>query len=647
MLQTEIVSAGYRRSDNENSESACKTLKPNTPMLKLRKTASSMVFIRKLMKRIPSFTCRKPEDFESNLNLNDPLDLEKMKQILLKKKEARNPQEIRIIAKSFESIDLFKEIKIGVEPLLYQRLFKELIYEEFPVNHFIFRAKDPPDKLYIVLSGEVCILAVKEAKIQNSFEKLNPKLNSIEDTTFMGYKILNIMKKFQSFGEIALKNNANRTASAACKTNCELVSIDYKIFRIVLKSFFESQSSERLEHLRMVPMFKSIPTHYLEGIILHMKEMKFKKGNTIYKEGEILEYVYLIKEGEIQASKTIDLKLLRNKISEEKCYSQEKLFEFLSQNDLETFKNLNSALARKLFLLNKKSHVLFTMTKGECFGEKAMLLENRRDDFSMVCKSSESIIYMLPFHKIFENFSHLNEVFSLQFMNTHAKIKKQKHFLANVMQTESLILQTFETKEKKESESKETQAILKELIKSDLSVRNLRPENQAYELKNKAKYHYTTRYLPSNLLLKRDLNEEKTEESDFQEFTLEKNLIKMFNPQSVNLRKLNSESHEFIKENKDLSVRLLRPFSEIVKNLENATKKNMPNIILYKSLKVKDKTAEKVYKYCSDTLKVGNKSVRKIKKEKSRFIKNVEASSKKKEFEKNMVYNFCNIDKFI
>ncbi len=160
MLKSEINSASFRKN-NENSDYYCNTPLLFTPKLNLHKTTSSMLIAQKLTNRNSSMAHKKTDSIEINLSLNDPLDLEKMKQIFHKKKEARQPQEIKILAKSFEVIDLFKEIKVGIDPLLYQRLFKELIYEEFPANEFIFKVNDPPDKIYIILSGEVYILAAK------------------------------------------------------------------------------------------------------------------------------------------------------------------------------------------------------------------------------------------------------------------------------------------------------------------------------------------------------------------------------------------------------------------------------------------------------------------------------------------------------
>ena len=626
LLKTE--SSQYKLSENSIEHF------PSTATLKFRKTTSSIIFIDKMLKRVHSFQQR-PPPIDINLNLNNPIDLEKAKTLLKKRKETRTVQEIKMLAKAFENMDLFREIKGGVDPLLYERLFKELLYEKFASNTFIFQINDPPDKLYIVLSGEVSILIPKETNL-SSFEKFSGrKMESFENLTFPGYVIMNTMRQFQSFGEIALRNNAARTASAACTSSCELISLDYKTFRVVLRAFFDSQTSEKLESLRKIPIFKSIPNHLLQGLLMHLKEKKYNKKDVIYQEGSKLDSLYIIKEGEAQASKVIDLKNMKNSIIEDKCDSKEKMHEIWNQIDLEKFKELNSSWARKLFQQNKKHQTLFILSKGQSFGEKGLITKRNQEDFSMVCRSPEAVLYLLPYEKILENLRNLDEVYDLQLKSSLEKMKDQKAFISKVIYTEGVILQEMSRKEENiEEKIKEI-----ELDFEGACIRSCRPENQAYELKNKAKYHYTTRYLPSNLLLKRELEERK--EKGFEEFTLEKNLVKMFNPTRV-LRKTknfnnNSNPNEIIKGNKEFNS--IRTFTDIVKDLEVKTKKNMPDVILYKSLKVKDEAVQKVYKYCSKKLKNSNGSMGKIRKEKA------EEKGIGKKKGGDCLYNFCNFEK--
>ena len=632
----------YKLTDNTlNSEESSSHMSFG---LAIRKTASSLMFVEKLLRHLPS-----KQGIDQILNLNDPNDLEKVSLLLKKKKEARTVADIKLLAKSFETIDLFKEIKKGVEPILYERLFKELIYESFTANSLIFKENDPPDKLYIILSGEVYILNTKESN--NSFQNIF-KLDSssmIEESIFPGYNIMNVMKKFQSFGEIALRNNTPRTASAACKAPCELISLDLKTFRLVLKAFFISQTSEKLDYLKKIPLFKSIPSLQLHGLLINLKEKKYRKGDIIYNEGSKLDSLYIIKEGEIQASKIIDLKKLKNKISEDNCNSQDKIIEILNQKDIEKFKDLNSSWARKLIKENKKTQAFFTLTKGQCFGEKGLINKRSEDEFSMICRSLEAVLYILPFEKITENIKSLEDNdFTLQVQSSYVKYKQQKTFMSKLMRTEGLILKGFNKKEEEKLQNKE---IIKENpVKNDnkleiISIRNIRPEKKAYETKDKAKYHYTTRYLPSNLLLKKEADIDKMEKTEgFKEFTLEKNLLKMFYPKGANIKKLNSISSEYNRLNKDYSLKSIRPFTEIVKTLESQTKTSMPNIILYKSLKVKDDAAQKVYKYCSEKLKTVTESSEKIKIKLEKTVKR--KSLEKREESLDNMFNFCNFKKF-
>lgn len=654
--KSDMLSSGMRPFESEKKTNE---YLDNASALRFRKTTSSLLFVGKLLKRLPKSNTIIPNNREKemNMNLRDANDLEKAKEILKKKKENRTVAEIKALAKSFESIDLFSEIKKGIETNLYEKLFKELIFEEMPTNQFIFRINDPPDKLYIILSGEVYILAPKDNNPQNEPNNANI---SMENSAFPGYIIINTMKKFQSFGEIALKNNTKRTASAACKSACQLVSLDFKIFRLVLKAFFEGQAAERMDYLKKVPLFNKIPHHYLEGLILHLKEKVFHKGDVIFKEGSKTDCLYIVKEGEVEVSKIINLNHLKTHILQDKCNSEEKMMQFSCQKEMEKLAILNSSWARKLILRNKKHYILSTLHKGESFGEKGINNPNNIEEFTMTVKSLDAVIFVLSYQKINENLKHLDQIYGLNFKTTLIKNNKQREFLRKIVQTEGLIMKGL-SEESEIDEIQQNSSNLNQINSnkanekqqefllnySGTAFRRFRADKHAYEITSKAKYHYTTRYLPSNLLLKKNITESfEATSSEFQEFTLEKNLLKLFNPRGVNLRKMNSNNSEFIKENKDLSLKSTRPFSEIMKELESSTKKNVLNFILYKSLKVKHDSAQKVYKYCSEKIKTNNTTsnndneIRSLKKEKKSGSLIL---TEKKKSSNDECYNFCHL----
>lgn len=641
-LASEKTSSRHKNSMDDRSSSTENDDIESSPYGKasMRKTTSSLLFVGKLLRRLPTY---KPNisAFEQALNLNDPNDLEKAKVILKKRKEWRNMQEINVLARAFESIQLFHEIKKGLEPVLYFRLFKELIYEEFDIGQFIFHVNDPPDKLYIILVGEVLILTPKEGLANSTMNEKMGQKPSASDNLFAGFSVINTMEKFQSFGEIALRNNTPRTASAVCKTPCELVSLDKKTFRSVLKAFFENQAAEKLEFMRKVPLFKGIPNHHLQGLLLHLHEKRLKKGEIIFPEGTKVDTLYIIKEGEVQALKRMDLKDLKDQLLESKCDSKEKLKEVLNLREMEKFKELNSSWARKFTLQNKKTQILFCMGRGESFGESGLISNWNDSDFTMLCKSLTAVLFTISHQKILENLRMLDSLGYRNIDSTMAKIKEQKSFFSKAYLTEGLLMKNMTSREK-EDELYVIPDDDEKRMRNTPTIRNMKPENQAYELRNKAKYHYTTRYLPSNLLLTREIRED--EDSEFEEFTLEKNLLKMFNPQWFNMRKVNSLSNDFIRGNKDFSQKSIRPFTEMVKGLENLTKKNMPDIILYKSLKVKDNKAQKIYQYCSEVLKSNKNNNRK----KQRILREEEKTAKKEKtsVKNENVYNFCNVEKF-
>lgn len=86
----------------------------------------------------------------------------------------------------------------------------------FPIDKVLFNEGDPGDFLYIILTGSVKIYAEKDSK----------------------EKIFSILKKGDSFGELALIDGQQRSASAKTLENSILLSISKQAFMDLLKNNF-------------------------------------------------------------------------------------------------------------------------------------------------------------------------------------------------------------------------------------------------------------------------------------------------------------------------------------------------------------------------------------------------------------------------
>ena len=95
-------------------------------------------------------------------------------------------------------------------PNLFLNLFRDKQATSFAAGGFVFKAGDPGETMYIVTEGEIDILDGSG----NTLETAGP--GSI-------------------FGELALIDDAPRSATAVAKTDCRLVAVDRRRFEYMVQ----------------------------------------------------------------------------------------------------------------------------------------------------------------------------------------------------------------------------------------------------------------------------------------------------------------------------------------------------------------------------------------------------------------------------
>uniref|UniRef100_F7A4Y2 cGMP-dependent protein kinase n=1 Tax=Ciona intestinalis TaxID=7719 RepID=F7A4Y2_CIOIN len=137
------------------------------------------------------------------------------------------------------------------------------------------------------------------------------------------------------FGELAILYNCKRTAYVEAKTDVTIWSIDRQLFQTVVKKSGQSKRDEYVRLLRTVDRLKSLSENKLLRIADCLEQTTFRMGDYIIRQGDSGDTFYVIQEGSV--------KVTQNK----KMKSREEDF-------------------------------LCNMEKGEYFGERALLTEDKR-----------------------------------------------------------------------------------------------------------------------------------------------------------------------------------------------------------------------------------------------------------------------------
>ena len=127
----------------------------------------------------------------------------------------------------------------------------------------------------------------------------------------------------QLFENLLIKNNHSLDYNIICQNECRMIEFDWeeiisklnlKIEKKKILSFFN-----RIYQLKKISLFHETSESKLIEICMMMKKEKFKKGETVFSEGEMGEKLYLIKKGKVKVFK--DLKFIRE-LCEGNCFGE-------------------------------------------------------------------------------------------------------------------------------------------------------------------------------------------------------------------------------------------------------------------------------------------------------------------------------------
>lgn len=128
------------------------------------------------------------------------------------------------------------------------------------------------------------------------------------------FKILVVVKENGSFGELALISNARRAATIICKSDAELLTLNKMDFKKIFSSILVTEE-EKFNYFEK--MFGEKLGGKTELIELQYKfhEKKYCRNSIIFKEGDPIDYIYIIREGEVQLSMNIKSNELNGRLS--------------------------------------------------------------------------------------------------------------------------------------------------------------------------------------------------------------------------------------------------------------------------------------------------------------------------------------------
>ena len=165
-----------------------------------------------------------------------------------------------------------------------------LKYEYILKDTYFSKEGDISSKMYFILKGKV------------SFRK---KINSLKSTDIINEEKFSLNDN-DNFGHYDIIYERKRKLSFYSLENCHLISIEKEFFRKYLEEKITKGDSEKKIFLtKFIKKYMTLADYRIENIILKTKNLFFRKGDIVYKEGDITKSIYLIFKGEAKLIKKI------------------------------------------------------------------------------------------------------------------------------------------------------------------------------------------------------------------------------------------------------------------------------------------------------------------------------------------------------
>ena len=405
----------------------------------------------------------------------EPTKLEKIKQIIkpfLKKPNHRSENEISSIYKLITNIKFFSSISEGKNyQTIISEVAKSLSLEIYESGENIVNYGEVGDKFYIVLFGKLAVLIpsigssrpgsrsssraeIRASILKRSDEQENKvKVQARADKQEVEYLkrlvapgitvnrkepmrldieyfsrvgLINQMKEVSelkpgdSFGELALMSDKPRAASIEAKEISILAVLSKDEFKKVLIQEAERALNEKINYLEKLPIFRGYSRGLVGKLSYYFQEIKYKKGDVVYKENSQATQIFFVNSGEFKLSQNIENKRTQiiNKSLDNALFSLRKNnSRIITQSYKMQFaiKGNNEIIGHEEFLNNSK---LYKQTCS-CESYTGILFAIKHEDFKTRINLSDSIKFLKirekrdsELHKSLENAEKIVENFS-------------------------------------------------------------------------------------------------------------------------------------------------------------------------------------------------------------------------------------------
>mmetsp|Transcript_2317 Transcript_2317/g.5349 ORF Transcript_2317/g.5349 Transcript_2317/m.5349 type:complete len:1111 (-) Transcript_2317:279-3611(-) len=191
----------------------------------------------------------------------------------------KSSEEIEAIKMAVSTNFLFQHLN----PTQLDHVLRAFVRKNVKAGDTIIKQGEHGDNFYVVDKGEYdCFLHQEGSDEERKVHTYVARAGNVGNP---------------SFGELALMYSKPRAASVIAKTDGRLWALGRKTFRRVL---IKRPNKELIRVLRSVKIFETLGKGQLQRLADHLSEVTFKDNDTIIKQGDMGDIMYIIKEGGVR-----------------------------------------------------------------------------------------------------------------------------------------------------------------------------------------------------------------------------------------------------------------------------------------------------------------------------------------------------------
>ena len=221
-------------------------------------------------------------------------------------KPARKTSKIVLVAKNKQHSTEKKVLEL-IQKHNSEKIDYEMLYNIID-KHFFMQSLNKQARDEIITTMSLCkikanTILFKQGSVGSYWYIVNDGVFQL----FIDEVYKKDLKRGDSFGEFALMNDAPRSATIKANTDCYVWVLKREAFRKIIDFLFQLNYDENMKFLNSINLpldatFKSVLANNL------IKQI-YKQGDTIFKEGELGTCMFIIKKGEVNCVK--DNKVIR------------------------------------------------------------------------------------------------------------------------------------------------------------------------------------------------------------------------------------------------------------------------------------------------------------------------------------------------